>query len=793
MTSALPQTQFVKRPAFGKVGQPVVVRSNFFEIQEFKDTVVCHYDVTINPEVPLPVCRRLYEQFVSVFGDTDLGGTRPVFDGRKNLFSAKELPFQSRTFEVTLSSDIRNAPRCAPPPFKVKIRKVASINLEELHRFIERKTDLTNNILSSIMALDIAIRHKPALLYETIGRSFFTPEDDLRRTTPPLNWQKVDKTIRGLRVTTRHRGQLSRSFKITKLTITSATETTFKLTVNKNGDDQPVEVETTVKKYFKDTYNIRLHLPMLPCAVVSKTTTLPLELCSVVDGQRCSKKLDERQTADMIKFTCQPPNVRANTIKHGLQILSYDDNEYLKDFGVKVSPEMVTIKGRILPAPTIQYHPTSRDPSFIPRDGSWNLMGKKVASGTVLGSWGVVVFGTERDVPASQVTYFIRELIVVCIDTGMSILNKDPPITYQNPHSAVEQGLRQAWLRAGNAVKSQPQLLLCILPNTGTPLYAEIKRVTDTLVGISSQCVQVKHVRTPKKQYCANVCLKINVKLGGMNSQLAPNMLPVLTDKPTILLGADVSHPAPGDNVRPSIAALVGSMDSKAARYAASIRIQTARTENIADLSSMTVDLLKTFYQTCGRKPERIVVYRDGVSEGQFADVLKNEVAAIKAGCRSLEATYQPAMTFLIVQRRHHTRFFPLRPQDADRSGNCKAGLVVDTDIVHPIEFDFYLQSHSGLLGTSRPAHYLVLLDENKLSPDDLQDFTYKLCHLQARCTRSVSVVPPAYYAHIVAARARFHSRNEQWTDSGSTETGAGEASSYSAVKPELAKVMWFM
>ncbi|KAG0226093.1 argonaute 1 [Mortierella sp. GBA43] len=390
-----------------------------------------------------------------------------------------------------------------------------------------------------------------------------------------------------------------------------------------------------------------------------------------------------------------------------------------------------------------------------------------------------------------MVDSFVQELVVTCIDTGVSIVNKQPPIAYQNPHSAIEQGLRQAWLQAGNAVKSQPQLLLCILPNTGTPLYAEIKRVTDTVIGISSQYMQV---RAPKKQYCANVCLKINVKLGGMNSHLAPSMMmTVLTAKPTILLGADVSRPAPGDTLRPSIAALVGSMDAKAARYAASVRIQTARTESIADLGTMTADLLKTFYQTCGCKPERIIVYRDGVSEGQFDDVLKNEIAAVKAGCQSLEANYRPAVTFVIVQRRHHTRFFPARPQDGVRNGNCKPGLVVDTDIVHPIEFDFYLQSHAGLLGTSRPAHYVVLMDENKFSPDELQDFTYKLCHLQARCTQSVSVVPPAYYAHIVAARARLHSRNEHWTDSGSTETGCGDASSYSAVKPELAKVMWFM
>ena len=94
--------------------------------------------------------------------------------------------------------------------------------------------------------------------------------------------------------------------------------------------------------------------------------------------------------------------------------------------------------------------------------------------------------------------------------------------------------------------KAQPQLILCILPNIEVPLYAKIKRVTDTVIGVASQCVQSKHVINPKKQYCANVCLKINVKLGGMNSFLEPTHIPFITDRPTIVIGADITHPGPG-------------------------------------------------------------------------------------------------------------------------------------------------------------------------------------------------------------------------------------------------------
>lgn len=85
-----------------------------------------------------------------------------------------------------------------------------------------------------------------------------------------------------------------------------------------------------------------------------------------------------------------------------------------------------------------------------------------------------------------------------------------------------------------------------------------------------------------------------------------------------------------GDTNRPSVAAVTASMDARASRYASAIRVQAHRTEIIADLANMIKELLKTFYQSSGQKPERILFYRDGVSEGQFKAVLDNEVQAIK-------------------------------------------------------------------------------------------------------------------------------------------------------------------
>ena len=72
---------------------------------------------------------------------------------------------------------------------------------------------------------------------------------------------------------------------------------------------------------------------------------------------------------------------------------------------------------------------------------------------------------------------------------------------------------------------------LCLSPSLSLPPPlspslppAEVKRVGDTLLGVATQCVQVKNILRPSPQTLSNLCLKINVKLGGINSILVPGI-----------------------------------------------------------------------------------------------------------------------------------------------------------------------------------------------------------------------------------------------------------------------------
>ena len=54
----------------------------------------------------------------------------------------------------------------------------------------------------------------------------------------------------------------------------------------------------------------------------------------------------------------------------------------------------------------------------------------------------------------------------------------------------------------------------------------------------------------------------------------------------------------------------------------------------------------------------------------------------------------------------------------------------MDANITHPTENDFYLCSHQGIQGTSRPSYYRCLWDDNNLSADELQTLTYQGYHI---------------------------------------------------------------
>lgn len=374
---------------------------------------------------------------------------------------------------------------------------------------------------------------------------------------------------------------------------------------------------------------------------------------------------------------------------------------------------MITVPGRTLAPPVVKY---AKNKNMNSRDGSWNLAQCTLSTGTSMGSWGMLWVSDGREYYDgakldSCLSVFKQELAKLGISSGEPVRRAKCTVSPNGNNDAIlENSLRNA---ANNP--KRPSILLVILPNQNAPIYQQIKYLGDVKFGIQTVCcVGSKFTKDRNEQYFANVGLKFNLKRGGINHVLDQPRLGLISENKTMVVGIDVTHPSPDSaSTAPSVAGMVASIDKWLGQWPAELRIQAARQERVADLDGMLTSRLK-LWRTLGKHaslPENILVYRDGVSEGQYEMVVEEEYPLLREACRNLYPATDtkkglPHISIVVVGKRHHTRFYPTKEEDASKSANPKNGTVVDRGVTEKSHWDFFLQAHNALQGTTRPAHY---------------------------------------------------------------------------------------
>ncbi|GAA5922205.1 hypothetical protein JCM1841_000674 [Sporobolomyces salmonicolor] len=546
----------------------------------------------------------------------------------------------------------------------------------------------------------------------------------------------------------------------------------------------------SVADYFFKTYRIKVD-PNLQVVELRGGQFVPVECLDLLPGTLVpSTQLSANQSATMINIAAKPPAERRAGINLIRSEADFGEGSRLDSWGIEVDAQPMRLTGRVLAPPKVHYHLSSAKATPFVNFGSWNLKDSKfLQPNKPLERWGVVVFDNPRETPPAAVQQFFRTLMNQACLRGMSVRAPQPKaIEYWDGREDTQAPIR----RVANAIlvnnptnpsRAPPQILFFILRDP--KMYDEVKRKAafDFPVAIPTQVLLSKKIKDSRgiDQYCGNVCLKLNIKLGGVNSEVKQQDLPKF-GKTTMMLGADVTHPtgfgAPraGEDVPPSIAAVVATTDGSGNLYASQVREQVGRKEFITELKEMTVIHAKEWIkQMKGQRPTQVIVWRDGVSEGQLAPVVQSEIMQIKAAFREIDPTWNPKLTYVVCAKRHNVRLFAANPtgQDVDRTGNLPPGVVVDTTITHPYLFEFYLQAHAGLKGTAKPTRYICILDEIGFGSDQLEKLANSLCFNFGRATRSVSLVPIAYYADIVAFKARSYVQED---DAATTSTGIARA-----------------
>ena len=139
------------------------------------------------------------------------------------------------------------------------------------------------------------------------------------------------KEIKGLKVEITHCGSMRRKYRVCNVTRRPASHQTFPLVLPENEQT----IECTVMWYFQERHNLSLEFPFLPYLQVGqeqKHTYLPLEVCQIVQGQRCIKKLTDSQTSTMIKETARTAPEREREISNLVKKAGFNNDPYVREF-----------------------------------------------------------------------------------------------------------------------------------------------------------------------------------------------------------------------------------------------------------------------------------------------------------------------------------------------------------------------------------------------------------------------------------------------------------------------------
>ncbi|KAI0374754.1 Piwi-domain-containing protein [Pilatotrama ljubarskyi] len=788
------------------------VFTNSYEIIQLPTTPWFHYDVDIQPDAVAK--RRNYEIIDRLqLEQAATFNPRAVYDGRKNLFAIRDIPTSSYTVQLGKKG------------FEVAIKRVGIISPRDVERLTRKRLsgDLGDNAMP-LNLLQLIVRQAPNMRHNfpADARSFYIVQNardirvglsacrgifqsvrpvigkliiniDVSHAAVYTPGRLIDSMLAHLELndvralanlTPIQHNQLRSFLKgvLVKVTLTPKMRPRPISELVREAGLQEFDKDGdrwTVARHFQHKYNVQVRYPTIVGVRRGRSAIIPAEFCEVVPGQVYRKKLLPKCQTEFLNFAKQKPQERLRDIQNAVsgqnQLLDYATSDFMREAGMKVNTHPMSISGVVIPPPQIRYANNSM--RIVEKKGAWNVVGQRFVQAATLRHWGVAVFDSHAQLP--DVQDFISRLVGNLQRAGLEVVNRYPPIlngNQQNPVPTLES-LSAAIM---NGQKIHPDLIIVVLPASAADCRREVKHWGDVRRMVSTQCVRSPKWRGANDQYCNNVALKINARIGGTNSVLDTEAAAFL--QTCMVVGADVGHPGPGVTSRPSVTGLVASVDSMISKMTSFVNVQRARQEIIADLEGMMVNVLNDYrkFQLNATKqepppPKTIVFYRDGVSEGEFAQVAAMEIPMIKSAfvkC-NIPAHMRPKLLFIVVGKRHHVRFFPREPRDGDRSGNCPAGLLIDQHITNPNYPDFYLQSHSGLLGTSRPAHYVILENETALNPMQVQTLTFHLCHSYASATRSVSIPAPVYYADRACGRMEFHCANGQaLSDTASNATG---------------------
>uniref|UniRef100_A0A3Q3AR03 Piwi-like protein 2 n=1 Tax=Kryptolebias marmoratus TaxID=37003 RepID=A0A3Q3AR03_KRYMA len=383
----------------------------------------------------------------------------------------------------------------------------------------------------------------------------------------------------------------------------------------------------------------------------------------------------------------------------------------LDQWGLEIGSEILMIKGRTLPFETICLQTSSFTAGA---DVSWSreIVRDLSISSVPLNIWAIVYPRRCADQAEDLVSTFNKV-------AGPIGIRLERPVRVELRDDRTETYVKSIH----NQLTSEPnlQLVVCIMVGNRDDLYSAIKKLCCVKSPIPSQAINVRTISQQQKlrSVAQKILLQVNSKLGG---ELWTVNVPL---KNMMVVGVDVHHDT--SKSHQSVMGFVASVNSSLTRWYSRVIFQAPTEELISRLRVCLLAALQKYYEVNHNLPEKIVVYRDGVSDGQLKMVEQYEIPQL-IKCFEKFPDYEPKLVFIVVQKRISTTLYSWA---ANSFGTPPPGTVLDHTLTQRDWMDFYLIAHHTRQGCGLPTHYISLYNTANLTPDHLQSFVLFQADLQ--------------------------------------------------------------
>ncbi|TKR60853.1 hypothetical protein L596_028038 [Steinernema carpocapsae] len=602
-----------------------------------------------------------------------------------------------------------------------------------------------------------------------------------------------ERIVRGLFVTTTHLKK-QKVFRVADFSKMNCNDITFKMRDRQNEDEFR---EISVTEYYQEAHKFSTRAGHRPCVVERKKrfngekeeNNYPMDCLEIMDGQRI---MDKKQSGDITAYLISEarvlPRQMGDEIKEELnhRVLNQEAEKYLEAFGVRISRDLLRSDAKILQAPKIAYGDKEK---YLTTDNgqknAWKIddalkfyrPGKISDAGgeNEQNRWIFAVlneFQSERDHAAAK--RFLGKLQDRAKLRGMLMLN--PEVRCLDVRDPDPDTVNKKLSELCQYAKANKVKFIMFIQYERKDMSRDTMKQLETKFKLTTQQITMSTVNKGAgdkgdRMVLDNILNKTNEKLGGINCIMKPSpQIAQWFSGNVMYMGLDISHPGLGGNALSSVTPTAVGMtftknrDEVQGRY----WFQEAREHMLRSLKKQIVFAIEEFNRCSRRYPDKIVVYRGGVSEGEYDKVKTDEVEQFMEAFREINfpGKRKPALIIVIVQRNSGYRLIPT--QDNDFRGNdaivqnVLPGTCAEV-IGEGGRKEFILVPHQAIQGTAKPSKYVLIYDEAKcITLSELETLTNTLCYSHGIVTSPVSCPSILYQAGDLAKRAinnyRIHS-----------------------------------